>query len=118
MEYDWKEEKSSWCAAEKNLDTEMRRKLFAVVVSEEVRHVMIKHLFRYRDKQFNQCEGGSIGSVLTGVLGTSRMIIFLRKLSLRCEVLGLQLYFVKAFVDDASVGMRDPGKGCVVKDDH
>lgn len=38
MEYDWKEEKSSWCAAEKNLDTEMRRKLFAVVVSEEVRH--------------------------------------------------------------------------------
>ena len=92
----------------------MRRKLFAVVVSEEVRHVKSKHLFRYRDKQFNQCDCGSIGSVLTGVLGTSRMIMLPRKLSLRCEVIGLQSYFVKAFVDDVSFGMRDPGKGYVL----
>ena len=63
---------------------------------------MGQHVFRFKDKLFNQREGGSIGSVLTGVLGTSRMIVFLRKLNMRCNMLGLHLYFVKAFVDDVS----------------
>ena len=68
---------------------------------------------------FNHTEGGSIGSVLPGVLGTSRMIIFLRKLRMKCVYLGLELYFAKAFVDDVSVGAKDPGKGyfpCVMRE--
>ena len=65
---------------------------------------------------YNQTEGGSIGSVLTGVLGTSRMIIFLRKLRMKCVSLGLELYFAKAFVDDVSVGAKDPGKGYFLND--
>ena len=66
---------------------------------------------------FKQTDGGSIGSELTGVLGASRMIIFLRKLRLRCESLSLRLYFSKAYVDDVSVGAKDPGKGYFLSDD-
>ena len=111
MNKQWSAETSSWLAAQECLNDESRKKLLAVVVSQEVKNVMKKHVFRFKDKMYNQKEGGSIGSELTGVLGTSRMIIFLRKLRVKCETLGLKLYFTKAFVDDVSVGAKDPGKG-------
>ena len=44
------------------------------------------------------------------------MIIFLRKLGLKCQNLGIKLYFTKAFVDDVSVGAKDPGKGYFLSD--
>ena len=112
----WNEETSSWLPAQTCLDDDSRKKLMAVVVSSEVENVMKKHLFRFKDKTFRQNEGGSIGSELTGVLGTSRMIVFLRKLGLKCESLGIKLYFTKAFVDDVSVGAKDPGKGYFLSD--
>ena len=77
---------------------------------------MLKHLFKFGDKLYNQKEGGSIGSELTGLLGTSRMIVFLRKLRMKCENLGLKVFFSKAFVDDVSFGMRDPGSGYTFSD--
>ena len=112
----WNEETFSWLPAQKCLDDDSRKKLMAVVVSNEVKNVMKKHLFRFKDKTFRQNEGGSIGSELTGVLGTSRMIVFLRKLGLKCESLGIKLCFIKAFVDDVSVGAKDPGKGYFLSD--
>ena len=91
--------------------------MIAVVVSYDVRNIMKKHLFRFKDKCFNQTEGGSIGSELTEVLGKSRMIVFLRKLHLKCEKLGLKIFFTKAFVDDVSVGAKDPGIGVIINGD-
>ena len=118
MESEWKDEKSCWFAAEKNLDTDKRKMLLAVLVSEEVQFVMSNHMFRFKNKLFNQTEGGSIGSELTQVLGTARMIVFLKKLQSRFEVLGLKSYFCKAFVDDVSIGMKDPGCGYFVSEDE
>ena len=116
MSSDWDEETSCWVKADRPLNSDSRQKLLAVTISQEVAYVMRKHLFKFGDKLYNQKEGGSIGSELTGVLGTSRMIVFLRKLRMKCENLGLKVFFSKAFVDDVSFGMRDPGSGYTFSD--
>ena len=118
MEYEWKESKSSWVRARKVPDEGELRKMFALAVSEDVKVVMNNHLFRYRDKFYCQHEGGSIGSELTHQLATCRMIVFVRKLKLRCLNLGLKLYLFKVFVDDdATVFLKFPGRGLVVSGD-
>ena len=118
MEDIWKPETSSWIKPRKPLDDNMRRKLFAVMVSEEIRHVMKHHLLRFSEKLYKQSEGDSIGSILAGVVAKARTILFMRKLRKLCEKLGLVLYLLKIYVDDVLVLMRSPGNGLVVKGDH
>ena len=106
MKSEWKEDKSSWNkAARIPYQVELRR-MFALAVSEDVKVVMENHLFRYRDKFFCLCEGGSIGSELTHQVAICRMIVFIRKLKTRCLNLGLRLYLTKVYVDDTTVFMR------------
>ena len=50
--------------------------MMALAVSEETRFIMKNHTFRYGDKIILQDEGGAIGSELTCVVSTSRIIIF------------------------------------------
>ena len=118
MEDIWKPETSSWIKPRKPLDDNMRRKLFAVMVSEEIMLVMKHHLLRFSEKLYKQSEGDSIGSILAGVVAKARTILFMRKLRKLCEKLGLVLYLLKIHVDDVLVLMRSPGNGLVVKGDH
>ena len=62
----WKSSSSPWVTPLKSLNDSVRRKMFAVLVSEEVKYVMQNHLFRFGETHYRQSEGGSIGSILTG----------------------------------------------------
>ena len=77
----WSEEKSLWLKPNREPTDEESKKMLALAVSMAVKNVMQRHLFRFRDKFYNQNEGGSIGSELTGEGAKSRMIMFLRKLN-------------------------------------
>ena len=116
MEHHWKPERSSWLKPARPMDDIIRKKLLSVLVSEEVKHVMTRHMFRFGDNFYEQSDGGSIGSVLTGEVAKARTIIFLRKLRSVCENLGLKMYLLKMFVDDVLAMMRFPGRGYVFRD--
>ena len=44
------------------------------------------------------------------------MIVFIRKLKMRCLNLGLRLYLLEVFVDDTAVLMKFPGRGAVIQE--
>ena len=54
--------------------------VLCLTVSEDIKYVMERHLFRFGDKLYRQSEGGSIGSVLTGEVAKTRTIIFFKKI--------------------------------------
>ena len=79
--------------------------------------MMENHLFRFGETHYKQSEGGSIGSILTGEVSKARMILYMRKLKEKCEMLGLKMYLVKVFVDDVFVLIKFPGRGFVVREE-
>ena len=50
----------------------------------------LQFVYRYRDKVYCQSKGGSIGNELTHQLAACRMIVFIKKLKMRCLELGLK----------------------------
>ena len=111
MEDWWKEDESIWLRPNREPTAEEIKKMIALAVSIDVKNVMRSHLFRFGDKFFNQNEGGSIGSELTGEGATSRMIMFLRKLENVCQDIKLKIFMDAAYIDDVTVLMRIPGNG-------
>ena len=116
MEDPWSPKSSSWLKPAKPLNDYMRRKMLSALVSEEIRFVMKRHLFRFGEKFYKQMDGGSIGSVLTGEVSKARTIVFMRKLKMECVRLRLNLYMAKIFVDDVLALLRFPGMGFILRD--
>ena len=82
-----KTDSSSWVGAEKLHDKVGERRMFALAVMEDVKFVMRHHVYRY-----HQSKGGSIGNQLTHQLAACRMMVFIKKLKMRCLEFGLKLY--------------------------
>ena len=67
-------DESIWHPPEKEPTGLEVRQMMALAVSEETCFIMKCHTFRYGDRIILQDEGGAIGSQLTCVVSTSRII--------------------------------------------
>jgi len=89
----------------------------ALAVRTDVEHMMKNNLFKFNGTMYIQSEGGMIGSELICVLAKSRMILYVRLLKRRAEVIGLRIVLAWVYVDDTFIIAKRIAAGCCVRED-
>ena len=113
----WKDETSLWNAPVRAPSEEEVKGMLASAVSSDVKCVMESHVYRFREGLYKQKDGGATGNELTCVIAKTRMILYIRKLKRRSELLGLSIRLVWVHVDDTLVASKRVAKGTRLSDD-
>ena len=117
MKKKWKDlEESIWAAPMRDANEVEVKKLPALAVRTDVEHIMKNNLFKFDGVMYVQSEGGMIGSELICVIAKSRMILYIRKLKRRAEIIGLRIVLAWVYVDDTFIVAKKVCKGLLVKD--